>query len=64
MRDSANPPPSRMVLQDAWLFGGTRRENIAYGRENATWEEILAAAEAAYVDHFVRTLPQGYDNPP
>ena len=50
-----------MVLQDAWLFGGTIRENIAYGRENATEAEIFAAAEAAHVDHFVRTLPDGYD---
>jgi len=50
-----------MVLQDAWLFGGTIRENIAYGREGATEEEILAAARAAHVDHFVRTLPDGYD---
>ena len=50
-----------MVLQDTWLFGGTVRENIAYGRENATEEEIVAAAKAAHVDHFVRTMPQGYD---
>jgi ATP-binding cassette subfamily B protein len=50
-----------MVLQDAWLFGGSIRENIAYGREEASWEEILTAAEAAHVDHFVRTLPEGYD---
>ncbi len=50
-----------MVLQDAWLFCGTIRENIAYGREGATEEEIQAAAEAAHVDHFVRTLPEGYD---
>jgi ATP-binding cassette subfamily B protein len=50
-----------MVLQDTWLFGGTIRENIAYGREDATEEEIIAAAKAAHVDHFVRTLPQGYD---
>lgn len=50
-----------MVLQDAWLFGGTIRENIAYGREGATEEEIIAAARAAHVDHFVRTLPNGYD---
>ena len=50
-----------MVLQDAWLFGGTIRENIAYGRENATEEEIQAAAEAAHVNHFVRTLPKGYE---
>ena len=50
-----------MVLQDAWLFGGTIRENLAYGREGATEEEILEAARAAHVDHFVRTLPGGYD---
>ena len=50
-----------MVLQDTWLFDGTIRENIAYGREDATEEEILAAADAAHVDHFVRTLPDGYD---
>ncbi len=49
-----------MVLQDAWLFGGTIRENIAYGREGATEEEIAEAARAAHVDHFVRTLPDGY----
>ena len=50
-----------MVLQDTWLFSGTIRDNIAYGKENATEEEIIAAAKAAYVDHFVRTLPDGYD---
>jgi ATP-binding cassette subfamily B protein len=50
-----------MVLQDTWLFHGTIRENIAYGRANATEEEIVAAATAAHVDHFVRTLPDGYD---
>jgi len=50
-----------MVLQDAWLFGGTIRENIAYGCEGATEEQILAAARDAHVDHFVRTLPHGYD---
>jgi ATP-binding cassette subfamily B protein len=50
-----------MVLQDTWLFGGTIRENIAYGREDATEEEIHAAAQAAHVDHFVRTMPHGYD---
>jgi len=50
-----------MVLQDTWLFNGTIRDNIAYGKEGATEEEIIAAARAAYVDHFVRTLPQGYD---
>ena len=50
-----------MVLQDTWLFHGTIRENIAYGRLDATEEEIVAAAEAAHVDHFVRTLPDGYD---
>ena len=50
-----------MVLQDAWLFGGTIAENIAYGRPDATREEVVAAAKAAHVDFFVRTLPHGYD---
>ena len=50
-----------MVLQDTWLFHGSIRENIAYGREGATEDELVAAAEAAHVDHFVRTLPNGYD---
>ncbi|HET9615194.1 MAG TPA: ABC transporter ATP-binding protein [Candidatus Limnocylindrales bacterium] len=50
-----------MVLQDTWLFHGTIRENIEYGRLDATEEEMHAAAEAAHVDHFVRTLPDGYD---
>ncbi|GAB2819860.1 ABC transporter ATP-binding protein [Actinoallomurus bryophytorum] len=50
-----------MVLQDAWLFGGTIAENIAYGAEGASQEEIVAAARATYVDRFVRTLPDGYD---
>ena len=50
-----------MVLQDTWLFAGTLRENIAYGREDATDEQIRAAAEAAHADHFVRALPDGYD---
>jgi ATP-binding cassette subfamily B protein len=50
-----------MVLQDTWLFHGTIRENIAYGREGATDAELVAAAEAAHVDHFVRTLPDGYE---
>ncbi|MCU6480870.1 ATP-binding cassette subfamily B protein [Arthrobacter silviterrae] len=50
-----------MVLQDAWLFGGTIRENLAYGKLGATEEEILQAAEATHVDHFVRSLPDGYD---
>jgi len=50
-----------MVLQDTWLFGGTIRENIAYGREDATEQEIREAAKAAHADHFVRTMPQGYD---
>jgi ATP-binding cassette subfamily B protein len=50
-----------MVLQDTWLFHGSIRENIAYGRLDASNEEIVAAAEAAHVDHFVRTLPDGYD---
>ena len=50
-----------MVLQDTWLFEGTIRENIAYGRNGATDEEIEAAASAAHADHFIRTLPDGYD---
>ncbi len=50
-----------MVLQDAWLFDGTIAENIAYGCEGATRAEVEAAARAAQVDYFVRTLPQGYD---
>ena len=50
-----------MVLQDSWLFDGTIRENIAYSRENATDEEIHFAAKAARADHFIRTMPQGYD---
>jgi ATP-binding cassette subfamily B protein len=50
-----------MVLQDTWLFTGTIRDNIAYGRDGATSEEVMAAAEAAHVDHFARTQPQGYD---
>jgi len=50
-----------MVLQDTWLFEGTIKENIAYGKPGATDEEIYQAARAAYVDHFIRTLPQGYD---
>jgi len=50
-----------MVLQDTWLFGGTIKENIAYGKEDASEEEIIQAAKAAYVDHFVRTLPHGYN---
>jgi len=50
-----------MVLQDTWLFHGTIRDNIAYGRLGASDAEIHAAAEAAHVDHFVRTMPEGYD---
>ncbi|GAA2544828.1 ABC transporter ATP-binding protein [Pseudonocardia hydrocarbonoxydans] len=50
-----------MVLQDTWLFGGTIRDNIAYGNPDATPEQLLAAAEATYVDRFVRSLPEGYD---
>ncbi|MGK8554735.1 ABC transporter ATP-binding protein [Nocardia gipuzkoensis] len=50
-----------MVLQDTWLFRGTIRENIAYGNPNATEQDILAAARAAYVDRFVHALPDGYD---
>ncbi|MGL4175388.1 MAG: ABC transporter ATP-binding protein [Dermatophilaceae bacterium] len=50
-----------MVLQDTWLFGGTIRDNIAYGRPGATDDEVLAAARATYVDRFVQSLPDGYD---
>lgn len=50
-----------MVLQDTWLFGGTIAENIAYGKPDATREEIVEAAKAAKVDYFIRTMPQGYD---
>jgi ATP-binding cassette subfamily B multidrug efflux pump len=50
-----------MVLQDTWLFNGTIRDNIRYGKLNATDEQLLTASRMAYVDHFVRTLPKGYD---
>lgn len=50
-----------MVLQDTWLFNGTIKDNIAYGRENASIDEIVAAATAAHADHFIRTLPEGYN---
>ena len=50
-----------MVLQDTWLFSGSLRDNIAYGKPNATEDEIIAAATEAHVDHFIRTLPSGYD---
>lgn len=50
-----------MVLQETWLFRGTVAENVAYGRPQATREEIVKACEEAYCDHFIRTLPQGYD---
>lgn len=50
-----------MVLQDAWLFEGTIAENIAYGRPDATRDEVVEAARAAHVDYFIRTLPRGYD---
>jgi ATP-binding cassette subfamily B protein len=49
-----------MVLQDTWLFTGTIEENIAYGRENATHQDVVSAAEAAHADHFVRSLPGAY----
>jgi ATP-binding cassette subfamily B multidrug efflux pump len=50
-----------MVLQDPWLFAGTIRENIRYGRQDATDDEVLEAARATYVDRFVHSLPDGYD---
>jgi len=49
-----------MVLQDTWLFNGTIYDNIRYGREDATYEEVVRAADMAYADHFIRTLPGGY----
>ncbi len=49
-----------MVLQDTWLFNGTIMENIAYGREGATEEEVIRAARTAHADHFIRTLPENY----
>ncbi len=67
-RDIATDAPPRaaldaigMVLQDTWLFGGTIRDNIAYGNLDATEDEILEAAQATYVDRFVHSLPDGYD---
>src|SRR6202012_6215263 len=51
-----------MVLQDTWLFGGTIRDNIAYGKTGATEDEIVEDATAAYVDRFVHALPERYDN--
>lgn len=51
-----------MVLQDTWLFGGTIRDNIAYGKPGSTDEEVLTAAKATYVDRFVHNLPDGYDS--
>ncbi|UPO78798.1 ABC transporter ATP-binding protein [Arthrobacter sp. Helios] len=50
-----------MVLQDAWLFEGTIRENLSYGAPDATEEQVIEAAKATHVDHFVRSLPEGYD---
>jgi len=50
-----------MVLQDTWLFNGSIADNIAYGREGATEEDVIAAAKASHADHFIRTLPEGYE---
>jgi ATP-binding cassette subfamily B protein len=66
IRDLKRGPLRRvfgMVLQDTWLFSGTIRENIAYGRENASEDAIVHAAKAAQADHFIRTLPENYDTP-
>jgi ATP-binding cassette subfamily B protein len=52
-----------MVLQDTWLFTGSMRENIGYGSSNPTEEKVIAAAKAANIDHFLRSLPAGYDSP-
>ena len=51
-----------MVLQDTWLFDGTVKENIKYGRETATDDEVIQAAKAARVHHFIKTLPNGYNS--
>ena len=51
-----------MVLQDTWLFGGTVKENIKYGNEEATDGEVIEAAKAAHVHHFIKTLPKGYNS--
>src|SRR5690606_22690295 len=50
-----------MVLQDTWLFAGTIRDNIAYGRPDASDDDVVAAARATFVDRFVHSLPDGYD---
>jgi ATP-binding cassette, subfamily B, multidrug efflux pump len=50
-----------MVLQDTWLYNGSIKDNIAYGKEGATMEDVIRAAKAAHADHFIRTLPEGYD---
>ena len=50
-----------MVLQDTWLFYGTIYENIAYGRPEATREEVVAAAKAAHIHNYIESLPKGYD---
>ncbi len=50
-----------MILQDTWLFQGTIKDNITYGRNNASHDDVVQAAKTAYADHFIRTLPQGYD---
>ena len=51
-----------MVLQDTWLFGGTVKENIKYSKEDATDDEVIQAAKAAHVHHFIKTLPNGYNS--
>ncbi len=51
-----------MVLQDTWLFSGTVRDNIKYGKPDATDSEVIEAAKAAHINHFIKTLPNGYDS--
>ena len=51
-----------MVLQDTWLFGGTVKDNIKYGKEDATDDEVIQAAKAAHVHHYIKTLPKGYNS--
>ena len=52
-----------MVLQDTWLFNGTVRDNIAYGKKDASLEQVVEAAKKARADEFIRQLPKGYDTP-
>ena len=61
MTRASSPGLYGMVLQDTWLFAGTIRENIMYGKPDATEEELIQAAKSAYADAFIQRLPNGYD---